>query len=223
MKKKITFLFFICVFLLFFKTLTISVLGYVSGGVYINKNFGIYDVTSQNFNDISCNIEKGEYVYTVTDSAWNDGKNPVITIDLSEYGIDSQEIYRKIYKTIVIIFQMTLREDSDGYQEIYLINTNTNNYLSNPITDFQHGGNKLSREYERYEFYAEIPIERFTSTSFSLAFSAHGFASDNWKFGNVRVQVCGSYEKCKINNIRHVVNATTDSSLWCNNLLNPGN
>ena len=192
---------------------------YVDGGVSIERDWGIYDVKVKNFNDVSCNIENRQYVYTVTEQPWNSGINPIITIDLKEFGMNQQAIYRRAFKTLVVIFQITLREEADGYQEFYLINPSNDNYLAEPLTSFEHGGNTLNTEYKRYELYTEVPCAKLTKASFSLAFSAHGFLNDNWKFGNVRVQICTSNEECKINNIRNVTNAKTDE-LWTNDLIN---
>lgn len=70
---------------------------------------------------------------------------------------------------------------------------------------------KKGSSFERYEFYAEVPVERLDdeSDSFTLRFGAHGNNSDDWKFQNLQVQLCLSYEEAKITRLAWVNNANT--------------
>ena len=48
---------------------------------------------------------------------------PEFIIDLTDFDLLEQGLYYGAYRTVVEIFQITMKEVSNGYQEIYLINT----------------------------------------------------------------------------------------------------
>lgn len=215
MKKKVFlmfFSFFIMFFLCTFSAEAAEPRPYVKGGVAISKDCGIYDVEKSNIEYADIFRENDEIAFNVTSDSWYSRTNPIISVYLPKYGLNSQALYHGAYKTIVIIFQITIKEEYDGYQEFYLIDSDENkNYLASPIISFEHGSGYQDGEYRRYEFYAEVPGKRFTSASFQLGFSAHGFGNNNWRFKDVRVQICLSNEQRKINNLLWVEDAQLDS------------
>lgn len=182
----------------------------VVGGVNIQNDFGI-----KSFNSNTGYLEtnsSGFEVYRVTDSNWSNSSQPTIRVDLNQYGIADAALYNGAYKTIVVIFQITMAEIDDGYQEIYITDPNSTyvNHMVTAITAFEHGEGYKKDEYQRYEFYAELSYASFTSSMFEICFSAHGNGSDSWKFYNCRVQICTSNETRKYTNLLFVENAIVD-------------
>lgn len=66
---------------------------------------------------------------------------PEFIIDLTDFGLLEQGLYYGAYRTVVEIFQITMKEVSNGYQEIYLINTSetVKGDLATPITKMMIG------------------------------------------------------------------------------------
>lgn len=66
---------------------------------------------------------------------------PEFIIDLTDFDLLEQGLYYGAYRTVVEIFQITLKEVSNGYQEIYLINTSetVKGDLTTPITKMMIG------------------------------------------------------------------------------------
>ena len=181
---------------------------YINGCVSIDKDWGHKKIESSKgfYSNFASDSGDAVRLYKVTDA----GRLLGVVVDVTDFGLSQEGLYRGAYRTIVVIFQITMKEIDDGYQEIYLINTDetAKGNLVKPITKFEHGSGYKDTSFKRYEFYAEFTGTALCSTQFSICFSANGLFS-----GNVEVQLCTSFETKKNDSLMYVKNANVDS-LW---------
>ena len=150
--------------------------------------------------------------HKVTDSKETAAGQPYFSVDLNKFGYSLNQIKESGYKTIVVIMQMNIRELDDEYQEIYLYKNSSagSDTLITPIKSFEHGSGYKNTSYTRYEFYAEVPVDNFSSSFFYIRFGANGKYNDDWMLSKLAVQICLSKENQKIGYLAHVSNAVVD-------------
>lgn len=149
--------------------------------------------------------------YKVTDSSETSSSQPYNEVDLSDFGKSISQIRAEGYKTVVVIFELDIKEVKDGYQELFLYDGSGSNasQLVAPITSFEHGSGYRNTSYSRYEFYAEIPAESFCNSVFTMRYGAHGKYDDDWKYRDLQMEIALSYEDKKIDGLQWVENADT--------------
>ena len=172
---------------------------YVEGGVNVDGLLGVKDATI--FNESK----------NVTDKSELNKNQPYAVVDFYKYGVSVSNLKNNSsYKSVIVIFQMEIKEVNDGYQELFLYESDTSTTkICDPITNFEHVPGKKGSDYKRYEFYAEIPLNLVSIylNGFCIRFGAHGNGSDDWKFKDLQVQLLLSYDNAKINSLKKVTNA----------------
>lgn len=200
MKKKILILVLILNILLI-DLICINASTYVTGGVNIDLDLGFKRPYSDIYKE-----------FTVSDKSQFNNNQPYFNIDLSQYNNWSlANINKSQYNSVVVIFQMDIKEIYDGYQEIYLYNnaSSTASELVNCQSAFEHGSGYKNTKYKRYEFYAEISKVKLTTSVFTIRYGAHGNGSDDWKFKDLEIQICLSKDNARLSNLMYVENAIT--------------
>lgn len=204
---------FIMISMCLMSSFNVEASNYINGCVSIDKDWGHKKIESSKgfYSNFASDSGDAVRLYKVTDA----GRLLGVVVDVTDFGLSQEGLYRGAYRTIVVIFQITMKEIDDGYQEIYLINTDetAKGNLVKPITKFEHGSGYKDTSFKRYEFYAEFTGTALCSTQFSICFSANGLFSDDWLVGNVEVQLCTSFETKKNDSLMYVKNANVDS-LW---------
>lgn len=161
-------------------------------GVNIDENLGLI------------NMGKKTNEYEVTDSSEMSSTQPIAEVDLAITGKSIYQIKNEGYKTVVVVFELDIAEINDGYQEFFLYDSSSSNAnkLVTLLTNFEHGSGYKNSDCIRYEFYAEVPVDSFKTTVFTMRFGAHGNYSDDWKFKALQVQILLSYEEQKISDLK---------------------
>lgn len=173
-------LFFITSILLIFK-LPLSAARYIEGGADIYSDFGIV------------HIREGQY--TITDEK-NYFYQQYDTINLlDKTGYSRQDLLQMNIKTLILIFQLDVKEVNDGYQEFYVFSqTELGQIVHASYLNFEHGSGYKNTSFKRYEFYCELNIENI-GNEFYLGYGAHGSSSDTWVNKNLEIQICISKEE----------------------------
>ena len=188
MRKIIVFGFAIFSFLLFMYT-DVSANSYYNNGVVISDESGPTLITSiTNPYDPDGNYTDSTQPYKVDDDDYLDSDQPKATINLNDFGIQTGTIFYGGFTTLVLVFQIQIKEVIDGYQDIYVYNPTATNYpqLVNHVTLDIDLSDSFTN-YHTFEFYAEIPRTALTSQYIAIGFGAHGWGSDEWLFRNLEV------------------------------------
>ncbi len=127
-----------CFLFIFSDGLSIKATQYLVGGVNIDNDWGHKSLDSLTGFDSLYGSNK---VYRITDLGRLASYQPEFIIDLTDFGLLEQGLYYGAYRTVVEIFQITMKEVSNGYYEIYLINTSetVKGDLATPITKMMIG------------------------------------------------------------------------------------
>lgn len=211
MRKKDLLLVSVASLMLFTGLFSVKAVSYVEGGVSISQEYDILlqtDITNPYYEPGNNGYTDLTQPYKVTDSSHLNSSQPVVTVDLTDFGLTTGAIYNGGFSTLVFVFQLDLKEIDDGYQEFYVFDpvaTNKPNFVT-PITSFDHGGSGANTSYSRYEFYAEIPRTALTSQYVAIGFSANGWGSDDWVFKNLKVQILTSSQNRNYTNLWWVEN-----------------
>ena len=127
--------------------------------------------------------------YRITDAG--KFKNSFDLINLYEYfGYTLSELKEYEYKYIKINIDITVREEDDGYQWIYIYSDyiNSNSYKLCEV-EFEHGvGHKDTSEYV-HSFSFEIQLSELLSDNIYVLYDASGKNSDTWITENRDISV----------------------------------
>lgn len=166
---------------------------YISGGVNIDVDYGVeYSYRTDEY------LITGASQYTQNYDC----------IDITDWGITTTSLAASGYSTLVLIFHLDIKEKNDGYQELYVYQTASNNASSlvSGYTNFEHDPSGVNRTYATYEFYAEINISDIINNKIYLRYSAHGFWGNKWYNKNLEVQLCASFSSRAYSQLTWVTN-----------------
>ncbi len=185
MKRKILFSIILTfLFLVVFKFESNASFVYIVGGVDIDVDLGINTPDNYPYQE-----------RLVTDSSQFNSSQPYYIIDTSDFGYSRNQLINMGYNTLVVVFELDIMEEDDGYQELYIYQETYQNAtaLCTPITNFEHGSGFCNSQWVRYEFYAEIDISSMNSSSIIFRFGAHGKGDDDWQFRLFQVELGASF------------------------------
>lgn len=194
--KMLVFMVVVMVFLVVcLSTTNLYATTYISGGV---------DIDSVRSNVTIVSIQPDERA--VYDDGQFASTQPYEVVSLSRWGYDCDDLILEGYNTIVVIFQISIKEVNDGYQELYLYTTSNSNAanLVTGIEKFEHTPGKKDSNYKRYEFYAEIKIDSIIDNRICFRFDANGDWEDTWKYKAFDAQVLVSKEHRKFTSLLYI-------------------
>lgn len=197
-KKYLNFILCCCLMFLLYNSVSLSEVkasSHVPGGVDITLDLGIYytshflpGVAGGYLLDPVYRYDEKSITYASHFNQYYD------VINVNSWNNSVENLINSGYKTLVVIFQIDVREVDDGYQEFYLYNytSSASSCLAAPYPNFEHGGSSKNTNYIRYEFYVEIRLSDIIDNRIFVRYGAHGNWADTWKNKNLGVQLCAS-------------------------------
>ena len=121
---------------------------------------------------------------TVTDGFLDNQPSFNVPILLKKNFYD--EIKDTTLKKIKIELSMNIWEESDGYQDLYLFNGDTQIWKQT----IEHGAGYKETTPSEYTFVIELNIADYRTVDWmQLTFGAHGTFGDTWKFSDFKMSV----------------------------------
>ena len=125
--------------------------------------------------------------------------NNCLKIDISKLDLD---YIKSLGHNIEITIELSIKEEDDGYQEIYLYNAGVNSKdvqkgkapMIASIT-MEHDAGKCNKNYQRYVLKGVISPDSITKKELWIAFDAYGRNDDNWKAKDINISLRKTNEK----------------------------
>lgn len=116
-----------------------------------------------------------------------------LQVDISNLNLDE---IKSLNQNIALTIELSIREKYDGYQEIFVYNSNVdkNDVQIGAIVpiakgEVEHGVGKTNRTYARYKLSAVISPDAITSNVLWIAFDAYGISEDTWYAKDINVRL----------------------------------
>ena len=163
-------------------------------GWYTNSSFTsrVYSISKTQMGDITVYAKYDLYLggehfsgtQTVTDGFLDNQPSFNVPILLKKNFYD--EIKDTTLKKIKIELSMNIWEESDGYQDLYLFNGDTQIWKQT----IEHGAGYKETTPSEYTFVIELNIADYRTVDWmQLTFGAHGAFGDTWKFSDFKMSV----------------------------------
>ena len=112
-------------------------------------------------------------------------------VNFDKFGPSLNTMKQQGFSTVSFYTQLNVREINNGYQWIFLYNSQTvhNNNLLSELR-FQHTEGKLDTTWWYHDLnFENIPIDKFISNEFVIRYGASGSGGDTWENSGLRMQL----------------------------------